>query len=473
MGMVEVPMLAEVAQEAPAVRGPRPLRSPRPAAAGPFRTVWRWHFYAGMIVTPFLVIVALTGALFIFEPEIMRAAHARLMTVPPGPASVGARAMVEAAVRDQPGQMPIVLALGHEPDRAAVVLFGNRERSIQVFVDPRTGRVLGSVDDSRDPVAILMRATLKLHRQLFLGTTGRIFVELATGWTVVLLVSGIYLWWPRRHEKVKGVWKVRWSGAKPYTRLRDLHSVSGAYLMPVALVIAVTGHFYTLGWGTGARYAMGAVPPASKAKPAAGGQAPAPAKVAEIPPGLDRIVAETRALYPDRVIRVPLAATPDRFAPELGKTVAATAMNRYESGAYGPIRGALVTCRPEDGSVISHRSMAEKTDRWVQSWAYPLHVGSIAGLPSKLIWLAACLVLAALPVTGVWMWWQRRPKGRLGLPRRPEAAIPAWLGATVTALSLFYPAVGLSALLLVSCEFAWTRSARLLARRRGIGAASA
>src|SRR5205814_1518123 len=65
----------------------------------------------------------------------------------------------------------------------------------------------------------------------------------------------------------------------------------------------------------------------------------------------------------------------------------------------------------------------------VGTWNYPLHVGSIWGLPTKFLWLVTCVILMTLPVTGIWMWWQRRPTGRLGLPHRVNASRPRWLFA--------------------------------------------
>jgi uncharacterized iron-regulated membrane protein len=77
-------------------------------------------------------------------------------------------------------------------------------------------------------------------------------------------------------------------------------------------------------------------------------------------------------------------------------------------------------------------------------WNYPLHVGTILGLTSKILWLVTCVVLITSPVTGVWMWWERRPTGRLGLPRRVNARRPRWLVATIMVTSILLPTVGLS-----------------------------
>ena len=116
------------------------------------------------------------------------------------------------------------------------------------YVDPR-GRYLGSIEKGG-----FFDIVLKLHRSLFLGTTGRIVVELTTCWTIVLAATGIYLWWPQKANQAWGVWLPRLR-AKPYVVLRDLHTVTGIYVAIVAIVIALTGLIYTYVWGRGFQYA--------------------------------------------------------------------------------------------------------------------------------------------------------------------------------------------------------------------------
>ena len=84
-----------------------------------------------------------------------------------------------------------------------------------------------------------------------------------------------------------------------------------------------------------------------------------------------------------------------------------------------------------------------------------------------MIWFIACLILAALPVTGLWMWWQRRPTGQSGLPRRPDVRLSRGLIAAVVVLCLFMPMLAASVVLLLLGE--WL--VRLVRRRRTIPAA--
>jgi uncharacterized iron-regulated membrane protein len=217
--------------------------------------------------------------------------------------------------------------------------------------------------------------------------------------------------------------------------------------MPVAVTIALTGLVYSLVWGSGYSYASGA-----------GGTSPAAALKSLSPPdapplALDRAVAITRAHYPE-------AAFIDVRPPgSPGRAVVARAKL---SEASGPRRQVVLALDHSTGEVLDSQWSGEfPALRWWRStWNYSLHVGDVLGTPTKVIWLLACLVLAALPATGLWMWWKRRPDGRSGFPRRPERRVPWWLLGAIGLLGVFLPAVGASVVLILAGEWAAGRVLR-------------
>jgi uncharacterized iron-regulated membrane protein len=48
----------------------RPQNNPPVPTSALYRRVWRWHFYAGLICLPFLALMALTGALYLYQEPI-------------------------------------------------------------------------------------------------------------------------------------------------------------------------------------------------------------------------------------------------------------------------------------------------------------------------------------------------------------------------------------------------------------------
>ena len=107
-------------------------------------------------------------------------------------------------------------------------------------------------------------------------------------------------------------------------------------------------------------------------------------------------------------------------------------------------------------ATISHRAElahgTKSTVQWWGTWNYPLHVGAVLGIPSKVLSFIAALGIATLPVTGLWMWWQRRPLGETSFPRRPDTRIPSWLKALVLLACCLLPLAGLSVLVILAGE---------------------
>ncbi len=97
---------------------------------------------------------------------------------------------------------------------------------------------------------------------------------------------------------------------------------------------------------------------------------------------------------------------------------------------------------------------------WRTTWNYSLHVGSVLGTTTKVIWLIACFVLAMLPALGFWMWWQRRPTGHAGFPRRPERRVPWWLAGVIALFGILLPAAGATILFIGCGELAVCRVLR-------------
>ncbi|MHC5543085.1 PepSY domain-containing protein, partial [Singulisphaera rosea] len=71
----------EIVAEAPRTRA---RRQPLGTQAGLYRVLWRWHFYAGLLVSPVLVVVAVTGGLYVFKGELEGVLYPKLMFATPG-----------------------------------------------------------------------------------------------------------------------------------------------------------------------------------------------------------------------------------------------------------------------------------------------------------------------------------------------------------------------------------------------------
>ncbi|MEM6689855.1 MAG: PepSY domain-containing protein [Planctomycetota bacterium] len=395
------------------------------------RTFWIWHFWAGVIAAPVLFTLSVTGAFYIFKPELELWWYSEITQASFNADSDSLEAMVERSaewvdedhslfgfeIEGQSGRAPAVL---WKPDTR-----GNPIR--RIYVDPKVDRVLGEVPQSN-----LFTIVLAIHRRLMLGTAGRVLTELATGWTIVLISTGLVLWWPRSWKNLRGVLVPRLHASR-YVKLRDLHTISGVFIAPAALVIAITGLLYALVWGglflitgfLGGQFDVVTNPPQSVSD------------IDQSDLGIDQVMRLMSAR------KVPTA----RMSIAMGNSES-DPITIEAGGHYGPSAQRVIHLDRRTGEILAdHRIEDLPLMAIYANWNYPLHVGSVGGMVTKIIWLIVSVGLAMLPLFGIWMWLTRRRPRNSGVPKRVEAVWPKWLYVVIIAMGIILPTVGLSMLL--------------------------
>lgn len=209
-----------------------------------YNLAWRWHFYAGLFVIPFMIMLSLTGIIYLFKPQLDQLMYADLLQVEASPQQLTADEMLGRvrAVYPQGSIGKYLPPVDANSSAQFVVKVGERTRN--VFVDPYGGAILGT-QDAHDNLQALARA---VHADLLIGTPGDRLIELAAGWGVVLVVSGLYLWWPRGRGAGAGVLWPRLS-ARGRLLWRDLHAVTGFWGALLLLFMLLTGMTWTGFWG--------------------------------------------------------------------------------------------------------------------------------------------------------------------------------------------------------------------------------
>lgn len=166
-----------------------------------YKTIWRWHFYAGLIFTPFLLILAITGGIYLFKPQIENFLYQDLYEVENEQGSIPPSKQIEAVTSKYVDAHVYKYRPSDSPTRSSEVGVHIEDGTYTIFVNPHNGEVIGQLNDKDR----LMDNIEKFHGELMVGTIGDRIVELAACWGIVLVVTGIYLWWPRRKTKFWGV----------------------------------------------------------------------------------------------------------------------------------------------------------------------------------------------------------------------------------------------------------------------------
>jgi uncharacterized iron-regulated membrane protein len=209
-----------------------------------YATIWRWHFYAGLFVIPFVLLLAVTGAAYLFKPQVERWEERAFQGLPVA-GVVAPQRQVDAALTAFPGASFSSYRLPERDGDAVMVHLAMSDgRTMRdVFVSPQ-GAVLGSIA----PDTRLMEWAKRIHGQLLLGKRGSWLVELAASWAFVRVLSGLYLWWPRGRGLAGLVWPRLKGGKRIFWR--DLHAVTGFWVSGLALVLLVTALPWAGVWGS-------------------------------------------------------------------------------------------------------------------------------------------------------------------------------------------------------------------------------
>lgn len=209
-----------------------------------YTSVWRWHFFAGLFCIPFVLWLAVTGSVYLFRPQIeawIDRPFAHVANV--GPRESAAR-QAAAAVAAVPGSVLHRYQLPDTPTQAVQIIVGNGEREVRVYVHPQTLAVLKTVDEDQR----LMRIVFRLHGELLAGDPGSYLVELAASWAIVMILSGLFLWWPRGRGPAGVIWPRLRAGGRRFWR--DLHAVTGFWVSFMALFLLLSGLPWAKSWGS-------------------------------------------------------------------------------------------------------------------------------------------------------------------------------------------------------------------------------
>lgn len=440
------------------------------ASGSLYRAVWRWHFYAGLLVLPFLTWLAVTGGLYVFKAEIDGFFHRDLETVPVATGPVRPHGeVVAAALASHPGQLLKYTPASAATSSAEVGIASAEGERLAVFVDPHRAAVLGALSD-RGTVAWTIR---RLHSLKYFGPVARGAIEIAGGWAILLVLTGICLWWPRGRSG--GVLSVR---GQPRQRVfwRDLHAVTGLVVGAALAFLAITGMPWSVLWG-------------AKVNQWANGHNfgyPAGVRV-QVPMSTQRLGDHTPTAWSHEQARLPRSApgthedhaghgAPPRqdgaaSPAAIGLDAAVAIVERLGiargytlSAPRGPTGVYTASVFLDDVSqqrVIhidqySGRPLIDvrhadygPLGRWLE-WGINVHLGQEFGVPNKVLLVVVCLAIVLLCVSAGVMWWKRRPSGSLGIPPMPTDR--RTLHAVIAMLAVggvVFPLVGASLLVML------------------------
>ena len=436
-----------------------------------YRTIWRWHFYAGLFCIPFVLWLATTGSIYLFRPQIeawLDQPYEHLLIT--GPRATAA-AQVKVAVAAVSGSNLHDYQLPRTAHSAVQIIVGRGAEEFRVYVNPYTLAVMKVVNEDHR----LMKRIFYLHGELLMGDRGSYIVETAASWAIVMILTGLFLWWPRNATGLGGVLYPRLRQG-PRIFWRDIHAVTGIWVSFLALSFLFTGLPWAKSWGgylkaaraitgkaivhedwtTGrsseiaARLAMDknslAVATDGQSmsmsmhmghKGMAMGLPPSPNAYAP----LDRLIGPVSRLH----FAFPVLITPPmrRHGPWTAR-----------SDAQDRVLRDQVTLDPATGTILTRLNFGQRPliDRLV-GIGVAAHEGHLYGWLNQVVNLCTAMGLIVLCLSALVLWWRRRPEGALGAPQKSVKPHYTFaFAALVLALAIYLPLFGFTLVTVVAVE---------------------
>ncbi|WP_434286433.1 PepSY-associated TM helix domain-containing protein [Celeribacter sp. SCSIO 80788] len=443
-------------------------------AAKFYRAAWRWHFYAGLYVIPFLIMLALTG-LGIMWSSVIEGRDGEYIYITPAEGSAEITApestapkitvpvsmQAEAALAAVPGGNLLEYIAPVKSDTVALFRIDTDHGQIMAAVNPFTAEVVETFPRREGWYQFFEN----IHGELMIGTLGDRLIEIAASLGIILIVTGVYLWWPRGGglrtaliPNLKARGRALW---------KTLHATVGIWMSVFLTFFLLSGLAWSGIWGDRLTQAWSTFPaekwgaplsdkthgdlnPGYKLMPWALEQTPLPASgslagadgITEgLPVTFDTVDAYARALGFDHRYRLAF--------PQSDTGVWTMTRDSMSLDSTDPLSDRTLHLDQYSGKILADVQFAEySVPGKAMAVGMALHMGT-AGWWSIVFNTVYCLLVVFLCVSGAVMWWKRRPAGslRIAPPPMPQN-MPLWKGAVALGLLLCFafPMAGLTLL---------------------------
>lgn len=415
------------------------------AANRRYLTVWRWHFYAGLLTAPFMMILAATGLAMLLFANTHGRESERIHITPQAvakPLSQQAEAARSALKSDTASVLQYIAP--RADDMVAVFRVDDGSKSMMVAIDPYTGRI-ENVEPRNKNAYHLMD---EIHSDLLIGKFGDFLLEAAASLTIILIISGFYLWWCKQGRLKNLFFPKIGSGRNAW---RDWHGTLGAWVSLILLTFCLSGMAWAGIWGGKAVQAWSQFPagkwgvaPNPESDAVTHGQLLNDGKTKEVPwileltpmPQSGTTLGE-QGVHPDEPLTL---ETIDRYAREIGfKGRYQVNLPQGETGVWtltqdsmsydanSPFIDRTVHLDQYSGKKLADIRYGDYN--WFGKFmavSIALHMGTL-GAWSIAANVVFCLAVIGICISGCMMWWKRRPQNAVGLmPPGQKTDLPVW-----------------------------------------------
>ncbi len=362
------------------------------------KVLLKLHLYISLWLGAFLVLAGLTGSLLVYEHTLDKWLNSDLMVIEAvGEQTRSFADLITVANQVSPIKNPPAhLQMPSSPDEALIVRYqvpaeaghkGHNHHFHEVMVNQYTGQVIGD----RDRFDSLMSTILKLHFNLLSGETGKLIMGITALLTLVLTITGIYLWWPKL-SKIKQAFVIKRNAS--FTRFNfDLHKTVGIYTAVIMFAVSMSGVYFNL---------------PQIFRPAVNYFSPLDGMAPPVKSETDSGVAIT----PEMVINIAQVAMPNLQVQRVffpSNSEAAYQISGRQADELRSKGSTMIWVDQYSGKVLKIRDPHQfNAGNAFINLQLPLHNGEILGQTGRILVLIAGFAPLLLMITGVIHWLKKR-----------------------------------------------------------------
>ncbi|CAL2106985.1 Uncharacterized iron-regulated membrane protein [Tenacibaculum sp. 190524A02b] len=394
--------------------------------------LWKWHFLAGIISLPFVLVLSITGAVYLFNPEVEKEVKSKAQLVSKKQGKLISYQKQWQVAKKNMKKRPTAMIIPNEKGMGVEFVSGRFSHKSSLFVDPYTGNAMGSFS----PKSTWMYTVRKLHGELLGGKVGTKIVELIACWMIVLIITGLYVWWPFKRG-IQGVFTIRFKEGKRIL-FRDMHAVLGFWMSFLLLLTLAGGLPWTDVFGGNFKWVQKVT---NTGYPKTWSGRGLKSEVGEKPLSLDDMFLIAKKQNLEGVISIGL--------PKSEASTFSVSNETYNLGArkmlhFDQYTGALIKSHVwSDVGVLMRARM----------WVMAFHQGQF-GSWNWCLMFGIAIVLTIMSLAAIISYLYRKPKDGFGVPKvskgfKLSTAFVVLIGLVAIVLPLF----GVSLVLLIIYEY--------------------
>ncbi|WP_103866444.1 PepSY domain-containing protein [Aquimarina sp. I32.4] len=395
--------------------------------------LWKWHFIAGLISLPFIAVLSITGAVYLFKTdyEAPRQRHIKEVTVQEN--SISLQQQWEIANKNA-SKKPNAMILSTATNQATEFVSGRFSGKRSLYINPYSGKISGEIISNQTDMYLIR----KLHGELLTGKFGTKIIELIASWMVVLIITGLYVWWPVRDWKIKGYFIPRINQGRRIF-FRDIHAITGFWTSGLLILILAGGFPWTDVFGKNFKEVQKIT---NTGYPSSWNAHHIQSQTTGKMVTLDQIA--------DQAILLDLPGTITIQFPKGPKGVYSISnsnpadLNTQKKIHFDQYSGKQILANQWDDVGILMRG---------RMWVMAFHQGEF-GLWNWWLMLFTAIALTVMSISALISYIQRKRKGLWGIPKVPSTfKIGYGIICIIGILAILFPLFGISLLFIVSIEY--------------------